>query len=139
MEWVGMLGTNWRVQLLSVAGVVEGITALGLMIVPRVVVWLLFGADIDATAIALARVAGIALFSLSLGCWMGRREAGAKTPSLAAMLTYNILVTPYLLYLGIGGQLIGILLWPAVVVHAAFTLLFAYSLVSRNEHQTNKT
>jgi hypothetical protein len=129
-----MLGTNWRVQLLSVAGVVEGVTALGLMIVPRVVVWLLFGADVDAAAVALARVAGIALLSLSLGCWMGRREAGAKIPSLAAMLTYNILVTPYLLYLGIGGELVGILLWPAVVVHAAFTLLFTYSLVSRNEH-----
>src|SRR5262245_13822889 len=134
-----MLGTNWRVQLLSVAVVVEWVTGLGLIIVPRVVVWLLFGADIDSTAVALARVAGIALCSLSLGCWMGRREAGAKTPSLVAMLTYNILVAPYLLYLGIGSELVGILLWPAVVVHAAFTLLFAYSLVSRNERQTNKT
>jgi hypothetical protein len=43
------------------------------------------------------------LFSPNLGCWMGRREAGAKTPSLAAMLIYNLLVTPYLVYLGIGG------------------------------------
>jgi hypothetical protein len=103
-EWSAMLGTNWRVRLLSVAGMVEGITALGLMIVPRVVVWLLFGTDIDAAAVALARVAGIALLSLSLGCWMGRREAGVQTESLAAMLAYNILVTPYLFYLGIAGQ-----------------------------------
>ena len=43
-----MLGTNWRVQLLSVAVVVEWVTGLGLIIVPRVVVWLLFGADIIA-------------------------------------------------------------------------------------------
>jgi hypothetical protein len=70
-----MLGTNWRVQLLSVAGVIEGITALGLMIVPRVVVWLLFGTDIDATAVALARVAGIALFSLSWAAgWADARQ-----------------------------------------------------------------
>jgi hypothetical protein len=54
------------------------------------------------------------------------------------MLIYNILVTPYLFYLGIGGELVGILLWPAAVVHA-FTFLFIYSLVSRNEHPMNKT
>jgi hypothetical protein len=88
---VGMLGTNWRVQLLSVAGVVEGITALGLMIVPRVAVWLLFGADIDATAVALARVAGIALFSLSLGCWMGRQSYAVIKGSRALRHSFNSL------------------------------------------------
>jgi len=34
---------------------------------------------------------------------------------MAAMLTYNILVTFHLIYLGIGRQLVGILLWPAPV------------------------
>ena len=57
---------------------------------------------------------------------MGRREGASGS---VAMLIYNILVTPYLFYLGIGGELVGILLWPAVVVHVAFTLLFIYSLV----------
>jgi hypothetical protein len=131
-----MLRANWKTLLLSVSAVVEGVTALGLIVVPQLVMRLLFGASLPVAGVAIARIAGIALFSLSLDCWMGRREGASGS---IVMLIYNILVTPYLLHLGIGGELVGILLWPAVVVHAAFTLLFIYSLVSRNEHQVNKT
>ena len=42
------------------------------------------------------------------------------------MLSYNLLVTAYLVYLGLGGALVGILLWPAIAIHAVLTLLFAY-------------
>jgi hypothetical protein len=41
------------------------------------------------------------------------------------MLTYNVLATLYLLYLGIRGEWVGILLWPAVVLHAVLILLLA--------------
>ena len=41
------------------------------------------------------------------------------------MLTYSALVTLYLLYLGIRGEWVGPLLWPAVVLHAVLTLLLA--------------
>ena len=37
------------------------------------------------------------------------------------MLTYNALATLYLVYLGIGGEWVGRLLWPAVVLHAVLT------------------
>jgi hypothetical protein len=130
-----MLRANWKTLLLSVSAVVEGVTALGLIFVPQLVTRLLFDASLPAGGVAVARIAGIALFSLSLDCWMGRREGASGS---VAMLIYNILVTPYLFYLAIGGELAGILLWPAVVVHVVFTLLFIYSLVSRNEHQMNK-
>ena len=49
------------------------------------------------------------------------------------MLTYNFLVTAYLLYLGFSGELVGILLWPAIAIHAVLALLFAY--VSFNNQQ----
>ena len=41
------------------------------------------------------------------------------------MLTYSALATAYLLYLGIRGDWVGPLLWPAVVLHAVLTLLLA--------------
>jgi len=41
------------------------------------------------------------------------------------MLTYSVLATLYLLYLGIRGEWVGPLLWPAVVLHAVLTLLLA--------------
>ena len=39
------------------------------------------------------------------------------------MLLYNVLVTLYLAWVGLGAEFVGVLLWPAVVVHAALTVL----------------
>jgi hypothetical protein len=52
------------------------------------------------------------------------------------MLTYNVLVTAYLIYLGVGGELVGKLLWPAVALHAALALLFVRACMS---NQTTKS
>jgi hypothetical protein len=41
------------------------------------------------------------------------------------MLTYGALVTLYLAYLGLTGEWVGTLLWPAVVLHAILTALLA--------------
>jgi hypothetical protein len=58
--------------------------------------------------IAVARVSDIALLSLGLGCWLSRRDLN-NTAALAAMLSCNLLVTAHLVYLGVGGELVGIL------------------------------
>jgi hypothetical protein len=39
------------------------------------------------------------------------------------MLSYSLLVTIYLAWLGMGSQWVGSLLWPAVVVHVILTVL----------------
>ena len=85
-----------------------------------------WGGDLAVAGIAVGRVAGIALLSLGLGCWLSRRDF-KKTPALAAMLSYNLLVTTYLTYLGLGGELVGVLLWPAIALHAVLTFLFGYA------------
>jgi hypothetical protein len=41
------------------------------------------------------------------------------------MLTYNLLATVYLGYLGIMGKTVGMLLWPAVALHVLLTVLLA--------------
>jgi hypothetical protein len=63
-------------------------------------------------------VTGIALIALGIGCWPG-------STALAGMLTYSALATLYLLYLGMRGEWVGPLLWPAVVLHAILTTLLA--------------
>jgi hypothetical protein len=73
----------------------------------------------------VGRVAGIAPLSLGLLCWMSRQDVN-KTATLAAMLSYNRLVTAYLVYLGVGGGRVGILLWPAIAIHAVLMGLVAY-------------
>lgn len=112
-------------KLLDVAAVIEAATGLALMIYPPLVIRLLLGDEVSGAGEALGRVAGFALLSLGLACWPGVDSAGATTPALRALLTYNLLATIYLTYLGIDGGLVGSLLWPAVVIHAVLTFLLA--------------
>jgi hypothetical protein len=121
--------------LLSVEAAIEGATGLALIIFPQAVASLLLGAVLAAAGIAVARVAGIALLSIGLVCWMSRQDAN-KTAALATMLNYNLLVTAYLMYLGLGGVLVGMLLWPAIAIHAVLTLLVVY--VWFNDQQPNQ-
>ena len=112
-------------KLLDVAAVIEAATGVALMIYPPLVTRLLLGDEVSGAGEALGRVAGFALLSLGLACWPGVDSAGANTPALRALLTYNLLATLYLAYLGIGGGLVGSLLWPAVALHAVLTFLLA--------------
>jgi hypothetical protein len=111
--------------LLSVTAAVEAATGVALIIYPKAVASLLLAADLGTAGIAVGRVAGIALFSLGLACWMSRKVAN-KSPVLVAILTYNLLVTMYLASVGFAGELVGILLWPAIAIHGVLTLLFVY-------------
>jgi hypothetical protein len=112
-------------RLLGLAAVLEAATGLALIIHPSLLSHLLLGEGVSGAGMALGRVAGFALLGLGLACWPGLESAGANTPALRALLTYNLLATLYLFYLGIGGRLVGTLLWPAVVIHAVLTLLLA--------------
>jgi hypothetical protein len=52
------------------------------------------------------------------------------------MLTYSVAVTLYLAYVGFAGGLAGILLWPAVVLHAIMTALLTRASTSGKETKT---
>ncbi len=104
-------------KVLTFAAVFEAATGLALLIVPLLVGRLLLGAELT-DAIPVARVAGIALIALGVCCWPG-------STALCGMLTYGVLATLYLAYLGVNGEWGGPLLWPAVVLHAILTILLA--------------
>ena len=88
---------------------------VALLIVPSLVGRLLLGEELTGITIPVARVAGIALIALGVACWPG--------PPRVGMIIYSAAVTFYLAYLGFAGGLSGILLWPAVVLHAILTTL----------------
>ncbi|HXJ33749.1 MAG TPA: hypothetical protein VMS22_06875 [Candidatus Eisenbacteria bacterium] len=114
--------------LLTIAAAVEAATGAALLVVPPVVVRLLLGAEAAGVSIPICRVTGIALFALSVASWPG--------PALLGMLTYGTLITVYLSSLGISGEWVGPLLWPAVVAHAAITVLLArLQLAPRGRHE----
>lgn len=109
-------------MLLALGAILEAVTGLALIFQPALVVRLLLGGGLSPAGLALGRIAGFGLLSLGLACWP---RAGAARPALRAMLTYNLLATAYLAYLGLDGELVGRLLLPTIVLHAVLTLLFA--------------
>jgi hypothetical protein len=111
-------------RVLTLAAVSEAATGVALLIVPSLVGWLLLGAELTGISIPVARVTGIALMALGVAC-LPRSERGWPGRALFGMLTYGVLVTLYLAYLGIGGEWVGSLLWPAVAIHAILTFLLA--------------
>ncbi|MGH8761508.1 MAG: hypothetical protein ACREVW_18710 [Burkholderiales bacterium] len=118
-------------KLLAIAAAGEAATGLALLAVSPTVVRLLFGAEIAGVGIVISRIAGISLIALGLACWPGR-DAGSNTAqALYGMLMYSALVTLYLGYLGAVGEWVGILLWPAVGIHAVVTILLARGVVQR--------
>ena len=110
-------------KVLIFAAVGEAATGAALLIVPSLVGQLLLGQELTGIAMPVARVAGIALIALGLACWPGR-DAVSRA-AVQGMLCYSLAVTLYLAYLGIDGERAGILLWPAVVIHAILTVLLS--------------
>jgi hypothetical protein len=112
-------------RVLVLAAVSEAATGLALVIVPSLVGRLLLGEELTGVAIPVARVLGIALIGLGIACWPG--------PPLVGMLIYSALTTLYLLYLGVGTEWAGRLLWPAVLVHAVLTVLLTKAWLNARE------
>ncbi|WP_429820572.1 hypothetical protein [Ensifer sp. B1-9] len=104
-------------KTLAVTAIGEIVTGLALVAIPALVGELLLGEALVGVAAAAARVAGIALIGLGVACWRSR--------PLEGMLFYSTVVALYLAYLGLGGGLMGVLLWPAVVLHTVLSVLLA--------------
>jgi hypothetical protein len=117
-----MLKTRFVVP---VAAAVEVATGLWILIAPRLFVLLFLGVAVGQTGMVAARICGLALLSFGLACWPEKQvpigpRGGAP---VRALLTYNTLLTTYLVYLRILGGYRGVLLLPAILLHAVLTLL----------------
>src|SRR5881392_10012 len=108
-------------RFLTLTAIIEAATGLALIALPATVVWLLLGAEISGASIPLGRVAGAALLALGVACWLARGDTQSRATRglVVAMLVYNIAATAVLALAGIGLGLHGVVLWTAVILHAA--------------------
>ena len=116
--------------LLVVTAIVEAGTGLALVMVPSVVTTILLGATLDPpVALVVARIAGVALLSLGVACWLASREEPSRVARglIAAMLLYNVAVPAVLVLAG----LYGIGLWPVVLAHVVLAAWCLACLRSR--------
>ena len=108
-----------------VTALIEAGAGVALVAVPSFAVQLLLGSPLDApAAVILGRVAGAALFTLGVACWFasGDTKSRAARGLVAGMLLYNVGVAFILAMAGIQSHLVGIALWPAVILHAAMAV-----------------
>ena len=106
---------------------------MGLLLLawPPLVVRLLFGAEITGAGVIMSRIAGIALIGLGVSCWPG----DPALQRLNGMLTYSTLAMVYLAVIGLDGYA-GILLWPAVLLHAVLTVLLGGAWLKQRKTPT---
>ena len=111
-------------KLFLLTALIEVPTGLALLVVPAFVVKLLLGAEISGAAIALGRVAGVALLALGIACWLARGDTQGRAARglVVAMFLYNLGAVAILGNAGIQSQTVGIVLWPAVILHAALAV-----------------
>jgi hypothetical protein len=112
-------------NLLVVTALAEAGVGLTLLLSPPFVARLLLGVSLDApAALIVGRIAGAALLSLGAACWLARDDgpSRARRGLIAAMLLYNSAAAGVLANAGVGVGLVGVLMWPAVALHAVLAV-----------------
>lgn len=115
----------YRRWFLLVTAVGEGLTGLFLLLLPAVPLDLLLGLQAAAPETLLAaRIAGTALLAIAVMSGMGCDDPGspALRAVLAGIVVYDLAVAAVLASGGIGLQLGGVLLWPAVIAHVVLAV-----------------
>ena len=82
----------WLARLLSVGGVLETVSGLGLLLDPAGGASALFGSSMEGAGVAIGRIGGGGLLSLGIACWLARKTptSPASVGVAWAYLAYNV-------------------------------------------------
>ncbi len=122
-----------RSQAMWVAAAAAGLevgTGAGLVVAPSLLARLLFGSEMNASGDLVGRISGLVMLCLALGCWPRALE-GEDRHALAPLLALSLLAAVYLIYVGMGGVNLGVLLWPAAAAHLILAILLARTWIGR--------
>jgi hypothetical protein len=118
-------------SILGITALIEGATGLALAIVPSFVVSILLGTSLtDISAILIARLAGVALITIAIACWLSRSNTQSAV-IVKTMLVYNVFSIVLLVYAVLAEQISGPGLWPAVLLHFGLLVWCLSSLRQR--------
>jgi len=98
----------WLARLLSVGGVLETLSGLGLLLDPAGGASALFGSSIEGAGVAIGRIGGAGLLSLGIACWLARKTptSPASVGVAWAYLAYNVVTCVTLVWasVALGGD-----------------------------------
>ena len=119
-----------RAMWVAAAAGLEVVTGAGLVVAPSLLARLLFGSEMNASGNLVGRISGLVMLCLALGCWP-RAFEGEDRQVLAPLIALSLLTTVYLIYVGMGGANVGVLLWPAAAAHLILAILLARAWMNR--------
>jgi hypothetical protein len=110
-----------RKLFLIITAFVEAATGLCLLFVPALLLAVLLGLEHGTVdGLFIGRIAGAALLAIGIASWLARVDT--FTPAQRRLLTgifiYNVAAAMLLTFAGTVLEMIGVLLWPAVTLHA---------------------
>src|SRR5260370_2310063 len=111
---------------------IEAGAGLALLCLPSAAAKILLGTPLqEPSACAVARVGGAGLLTLGVACWLARTDtqSSAARGLVTALVIYNRVVALVLAAAGLMSQPVGVLLWPAVVLHTAMMAWCILSLL----------
>jgi hypothetical protein len=111
-----------RSLTLTLFSCLECATGLGLFLMPGIVIGLLFGPTQPVPeTLLLARLGGAALLAIGVVSWGAGtfHRSRASLSLLMGITLYNGFAAAVLAYAALGLNIQGVLLWPAVLYHAA--------------------
>jgi hypothetical protein len=116
------LGRTATARFFVASGAMEVGAGAALLLAPDLVIRLIFGSSGTAAGVALGRLAGGALVSLGVACWLARRDGGSAGARalVSGMLTYNAAVVALVLTGSLG--LIGPLLSGLALLHGGMAV-----------------
>jgi hypothetical protein len=128
---------NVLTKTMALSSVLEIATALALAYDPALVIRLLLGGTATDELLQVGRFLGVALFALGTAGWPNEQRSKPDTAAFRGLLTYNVLVPLYLAYVYFSVHAGGVLLWPAVILHAILAVLMILALRGGARTKTN--
>lgn len=123
-----------RAYFFMVTAVGEGGIGLALLVVPSLPLALLLGvSEVTPELTILARLTGAALLAIGVASWLtrGEEQGSAQLGLLVGLFIYNGAATALLGYAGLVLTMVGIALWPGVVLHVVLAIWCGLCLFAR--------
>lgn len=116
-----------RSSVVRAAACLEIVAGAALLTVPGIACQLVFATNTKGVEIALARFAGVGLLALGIAC-LPSTVTGSSRSAFLGLLVFNFGVAVLFAWLGLVTTLHGVLLWPAVLLHAVIAVTLPLSI-----------
>jgi hypothetical protein len=115
--------------LVRAAACLEFVTGMVLIVSPKLACLLLFAAQLDGAGVAIARYSGVVLLALATACLATPAKPQPRGAALG-LFVYNLGAVILFVGLGLATELHGLLLWPAVILHAGLAVALLLQLLN---------